>query len=104
MIAAWMLWSAGIGVLFLVAGLAAERLLTLSGRPTRWVWIVAGAATTILSVLRIPGGAPDQAAPPPGYAPPLLEPLTVTVARDSMLRSLDDLLVLGWVVLSSFWS
>ena len=101
MIAAWMLWSAGIGVLFLVAGLAAERLLTLSGRPTRWVWIVAGAATTILSVLRIPGGAPDQAAPPPGYAPPLLEPLTVTVARDSMLRSLDDLLVLGWVVLSS---
>jgi len=101
MIAAWMLWSAGIGVLFLVAGLAAERLLTLGGRPTRWVWIVAGAATTVLSVLRIPGGAPDQAAPPPGYAPPLLEPLVVTVARDSMLRSLDDLLVLGWVVLSS---
>ena len=101
MIAAWMLWSVGIGVLFLVAGLAAERLLTLSGRPTRWVWIVAGAATTVLSVLRIPGGTPDPAAPPPGYAPPLLEPLTVTVARDSMLRSLDDLLVLGWVVLSS---
>ena len=101
MIAAWMLWSAGIGVLFLVAGLATERLLTLGGRPTRWVWIVAGAATTALSVLRIPGGAPEQAAPPPGYAPPLLEPLAVTVARDSMLRSFDDLLVLGWVVLSS---
>ncbi len=101
MIAAWMLWSAGVGVLFLVAGLAAERLLTVYGRPTRWVWIVAGAATTALSVLRIPGGAPEQAAPPPGYAPPLLEPLAVTVARDSMLRSFDDLLVLGWVVLSS---
>ncbi len=101
MIAAWMLWSAGIGVLFLVAGLAGERLLTVYGRPTRWVWIVAGAATTVLSVLRIPGGAPEQAAPPPGYAPPLLEPLAVTVARDSLLRSFDDLLVLGWVVLSS---
>ena len=101
MIAAWMLWSAGIGVLFLVAGLAAERLLTVYGRPTRWVWIVAGAATTALSVLRIPGGAPEQAVPPPGYAPPLLEPLAVTVARDSLLRSFDDLLVLGWVVLSS---
>lgn len=101
MIAAWMLWSAGIGVLFLVAGLAAERLLTHGGRPTRWVWIVAGAATTALSVLRIPGGPPEPAVvPPPGYAPPLLEPLTLTVARDSMLRSLDDLLVLGWVVLS----
>ncbi len=101
MIAAWMLWSAGIGVLFLIAGLAAERLLTVYGRPTRWVWIVAGAATTALSVLRLPGGTPEQAAPPPGYAPPLLEPLAVTVARDSLLRSLDDLLVLGWVVLSS---
>ena len=102
MIAAWMLWSAGIGVLFLVAGLAAERLLTHGDRPTRWVWIVAGAATTALSVLRIPGAPPEPAVvPPPGFAPPLLEPLTVTVARDSMLRSLDDLLVLGWVVLSS---
>ena len=101
MIAAWMLWSAGIGVLFLVAGLAAERLLTHGGRPTRWVWIVAGAATTTLSVLRLPGAPPEPAiVPPPGFAPPLLEPLTVTVARDSMLRSLDDLLVLGWVVLS----
>ena len=101
MIAAWMLWSAGIGVLFLVAGLAAEKLLTHGGRPTRWVWIVAGAATTALSVLRIPGAPSEQAVPPPGYAPPLLEPLTVTVGRDSMLRSFDDLLVLGWVVLSS---
>ncbi|MXY31367.1 MAG: M56 family metallopeptidase [Gammaproteobacteria bacterium] len=102
MIAAWMLWSAGIGVLFLVAGLAAERLLTHGGRPTRWVWIVAGAATTALSVLRIPRAPMEPAVvPPPGFAPPLLEPLTVTVARDSMLRSLDDLLVLGWVVLSS---
>lgn len=102
MIAAWMLWSAGIGVLFLVAGLAAERLLAHGGRPTRWVWIVAGAATTALSVLRLPAAPPEPAiVPPPGYAPPLLEPLTVTVARDSMLRSLDDLLVLGWVVLSS---
>lgn len=101
MIAAWMLWSAGIGVLFLVAGLAAERFLTFGGRPTRWVWIVAGAATTALSVLRLPGGAPEQAVPPPGYKPPLLEPLAVTVSGDSMLRSFDDLLVLGWVMLSS---
>ena len=101
MIAAWMLWSAGIGLLFLVAGLAAERLLEHGGRATRWVWIVAGAATTVLSALRLPGGAPDPAAPPPGYAPTLLEPLAVTVSRDSMLRSFDDVLVLGWIALSS---
>lgn len=102
MIAAWMLWSAGIGVLFLVAGLAAERLLTHGGRPTRWVWIAAGAATTVLSLLRIPGAPPEPAiAPAPGFAPPLLEPLAVTVSSDSMLRSFDDLLVLAWVALSS---
>ena len=101
MIAAWMLWSAGIGLLFLAAGLAAERLLTLGGRPTRWVWIVAGVATAALSALRMPGGAPDQTAPPPGYVPALLEPLAVTVSSDSMLRSFDDVLVLGWVALSA---
>ena len=101
MIAAWMLWSAGVGVLFLVAGLAAERLLALGGRPTRWVWLVSGVATTALSVLRIPGGAPEQAVTPPGYAPLLMEPLAVMVSGDSMPRSFDDLLVLGWVLLSS---
>ena len=100
MIAAWMLWSAGIGVLFLVAGLAAERLLTLAGRPTRWVWVVAGVATAALPALRFPGGGPAPAAPPTGYAPVLLEPLAMTVSHDSILRSLDDVLVLGWVVLS----
>ena len=46
MIAAWMLWSAGIGLLFFVAGLATERLLTLGGRQTRWVWVTAGVATS----------------------------------------------------------
>ncbi len=101
MIAAWMLWSSGIGLLFLVAGLAAEKLLTHGGRPTRWVWVVAGAATTALSLLRIPGTPSGGSVPPAEVAPPLLEPLTVTVASDSMLRSFDDLLVLGWVALSS---
>ena len=101
MIAAWMLWSAGIGVLFLVAGLTGERLLTLGGRPTRWVWIVAGAATAALSILRIPSDGGGPAAPPTGYEPVLLEPLAMTVARDSILHSLDDMLLLGWVALSS---
>lgn len=32
MIAAWMLWSIGVGVLLLVAGLAVERLLDGSRR------------------------------------------------------------------------
>ena len=100
MIAAWMLWSAGIGVLFLVAGLAAERLLALGRRPTRWVWVAAGAATVTLPLLRMLGRSPSPAAVPPMGEPVLLEPLALTVSHDSVLHSLDDLLMLGWVVLS----
>ena len=101
MIAAWMLWSAGIGLLFFVAGLATERLLTLGGRQTRWVWLTAGVATVVLPGLRLLGRSPGQEVAPPAVAPVLLEPLAVTVSSDSILRSFDDLLVLGWAVLSS---
>ena len=100
MIAAWMLWSVGVGVLFLVAGLAAERLLAIGGRQTRWVWVAAGAATVALPLLRVLGGDSGPPAAPAAGQPVLLEPLAVTVSRDSMLHSLDDILVLGWVVLS----
>ncbi len=101
MIAAWMLWSAGIGLLFFVAGLATERLLTLGGRQTRWVWVIAGVATIVLPGLRLLGPGPGQEVAPPAVAPVLLEPLEVTVPSDSVLRSFDDVLLLGWVVLSS---
>ncbi|MDE2973243.1 MAG: M56 family metallopeptidase [Gemmatimonadota bacterium] len=98
MIAAWMLWSIGAGLLSLVAGLAVERLLE-GGR--RWVWVGAGAATVLLPASRFlsgRGGA-DVVAPP--TAAVRLEPLTVTVADNSVLHSLDDALLLGWLALSS---
>ena len=50
MIAAWMLWSIGAGMLLLVAGLAAERLLR--GTRCRWVWVAAGVGTVLLTALR----------------------------------------------------
>jgi len=50
MIAAWMLWSIGAGLLFLVAGLAVERLL--EGK-RRWVWAVAGLGTALLPAMRL---------------------------------------------------
>ena len=50
MIAAWMLWSIGVGLLLLVAGLAAERLF--EGR-RRWVWAVACAGTVLLTAVRV---------------------------------------------------
>lgn len=98
MIAAWMLWSVGAGLMFLVAGLATEKLLK-GGR--RWVWLAAGAGTVALPAIRVltTSAAPAGGAPP--TAPILLDPVTMTVARDSALHSLDDLLLLGWVVLSA---
>ena len=97
MIAAWMLWSIGAGLLFLVAGLAAERLM--EGK-RRWIWAVAGLGTVLLPAMRLlAGGGAAEGAGPAG-AVVALEPLTVTVAGDSVLHSLDDVLVMGWVVVS----
>lgn len=98
MIAAWMLWSIGAGLLFLVAALAAERLLD-GGR--RWVWAAAGAGTVLLPAARFLSGGGGGGAAAPAAAPIRLEPLTVTVAGDSVLHSLDGMLLLGWVALSS---
>lgn len=97
MTAAWMLWSIGAGLLFLVAGLALERLLD-GGR--RWVWVAAGAGTVIVPAVRLLAGAVGGQGAPPA-APIVLEPLAVTVAGDSALHSLDGVLQLGWVVLSA---
>ena len=98
MIAAWMLWSIGAGLLFLVAGLAAERLQA-GGR--RWVWAGAGAGTVLLPAVRFLSGGGGAETVPPAMGPIRLEPLTVTLAGDSVLYSLDDVLLLGWVALSS---
>ena len=98
MTAAWMLWSIGAGLLFLVAGLALERLF---GRGRRWVWAGAGAGTVLLTAVRFLSGRGGAETVAPPAAPIRLEPLTVTLAGDSVLHSLDDALLLGWVALSS---
>ena len=98
MIAAWMLWSIGAGLLFCLAGLAAEKLLK---RGRRWVWVAAGAGTVALPAIRMMsgGGGADSSVLP--AAPILLEPVTMTVASDSTLHSLNDTLLLAWVMLSA---
>ncbi len=98
MIAAWMLWSIGAGLLFCLAGLAAEKLLK---RGRRWVWVAAGAGTVVLPAIRMMsgGGGADSSVLP--AAPILLEPVTMTVASDSTLHSLNDTLLLAWVLLSA---
>ena len=98
MIAAWMLWSVGAGLLFVLAGFATERLLK---RGRRWVWVAAGAGTVALPAIRMmsSGGGAEVGVLP--VAPILLDPVTMTVASDSTLRSLDDTLLLAWVLLSA---
>ena len=97
MIAAWMLWSVGAGLLFLVAGLALEKLFN-GGR--RWVWVAAGVGTVLLPAVRLlAGGGADGAGPVGGVV--ALEPLAVTVGGDSVLHSLDNALLLGWVAVSA---
>ena len=98
MIAAWMLWSIGAGLVFLVAGLAVEKL-SRGGR--RWVWVAAGAGTVLLPAVRVLPGEGGWGAAAPAVAPIRLEPLTVTLAGDSVLHSLDEALLLGWVLMSS---
>ena len=101
MIAAWMLWSIGAGLLFLVAGLAVERLLDGN---RRWAWAAAGVGTVLLPAVRFlrggGGGGGTEGAGPAG-AVIALEPLAVTVAGDSVLRSLDAALLTGWVAASA---
>ena len=97
MIAAWMLWSIGAGLLFLVAGLAMERLLN---RGRRWVWVAAGAGTVLLPAVRLfAGGGASEGAVWTGSVV-ALDPLVVTVPGDSVLHSLDNVLLMGWVVVS----
>ena len=122
MIAAWMLWSIGAGLLFLAAGLAAERLFD-GGR--RWIWFGAAAGTVLLPVIRllstagggsggalagsgatlVIGGADGAAAAGSqgagGAAGSWLDFLALTVPGDSALHALDGALLLGWFALSS---
>ena len=112
MIAAWMLWSIGAGLLFLVAGLAMERILD-GGR--RWVWVGAGLGTVALTAMRVfagggtgSGGGVEVgrvvARVPAGAEGPVTEAgpgfLGFAVPYDSLLHGLDAILLLGWVVLS----
>ena len=115
MIAAWMFWSIGAGLLFLAAGLAMERLLD-GGR--RWVWVGAGVGTVALTAARVFSGSGSGSFPRleaggvPGMAPagPVAAEGAATAAApgfpgfsvpgDSFLHALDGILLLGWVVLS----
>lgn len=98
MIAAWMLWSAGAGLLFVAAAVAAERVL---GRGRRWAWAGAALGTTVVPAVRFAGSGGTEGGAGPVGTPVLLEPLAVGVAGDSGLHALDGALLTGWLALSA---
>ena len=124
MIAAWMLWSTGVGLLLLIAALAAEGLV--DGR-RRWVWAAACLGTVALTAVRVftsggPGPAEIPGEPVVAQAPaavgtnPASGPdvatgmvtgspspvvLPVTIPRGSVLHTLDGILLTAWLALSA---
>ena len=101
MVAAWMIWSVGVGLVFALAGLALEKVLTLYRKPTRWVWLTGAAATLLVPLLRLMTPVRTTATPVGEPAVVTIDPLAVTVTQESALRSLDEVLLLAWVALSS---
>lgn len=57
--AAWGLYAIWIGALFTAAAWLAARAAVLAGRPTRWIWVGASAATVLLPLVMLawPGAA-----------------------------------------------
>ncbi len=124
MIAAWMLWSTGVGLLLLIAALAAEGLV---GGRRRWVWAAACLGTVVLTAARVftSGGAGmaetpgetvvAEALPPAGTnaaagsdaATGIVartsspEVFPVTIPRGSVLHTLDGILLTAWLSLSA---
>jgi bla regulator protein blaR1 len=113
MIAAWMLYCAGIGMAFAIAGRAIEWALHLARRQTRWGWCLALAGTLVVpaaawlapqgfSSLPIP--FPEAVGAEPVSVPgasasagiPIAQP-----ARAFSLRDLDALLQWGWALSSA---
>ncbi len=124
MIAAWMLWSTGVGLLLLIAALAAEGLV--DGH-RRWVWGAAGLGTVVLTAARVftsggvgmaetPGETVVAEALPPagtnaaagsdaatGIVARTSSPevFPVTIPRGSVLHTLDGILLTAWLSLSA---
>lgn len=110
MIAAWILYTVGVGFLASVAALAGEHLLRAHRRPARWVW-----AGAVLVSAAWPLGLWGWTHRPPTPGPVLPEAVAtqagatptspveapgaaIRVAPDSSLRSLDGPILTGWML------
>ena len=102
MIATLMIFAAVVAAVLGLAALAAESLMRLYGRPTRWVW-AAALATLVLLVALAPSrrsAAPESAPPPPSSViPASLAALSFAVVPStvSVPRGATNLLAIGWM-------
>lgn len=114
MITAWILYAIVVGALFGGSGLALERFLRTHNLPSRWVWVGAvllsvGWPLGHLAWEKVPEGPPALAGPSHGVPQPSeitpmvfpLEPITVEVPPESILRLMDGPIVVGWALATS---
>jgi TonB family protein len=98
MTAAWMAYGIAISLALGVAGLATDRALYLTGRPTRWAW-----SATLLGTLLLPLGAilrPEAFAsitvPLAALVPQAANGPTAVSWRGLIWTDLDRVLLWGW--------
>lgn len=106
MIAHWIAYCAGIGMLLALGGLALERALRAAALPTRWAWLAAMLLTAAIpAAMRVlpreaSPAAPLRAAAPTGGAGERMSPFDLPLAKSSPRRvdlaALDRPLLLAW--------
>lgn len=111
MIAAWMLYAIVVGGLLGAGALALESVVRGHGLPSRWIWVMCMVASVAwplgqwsrehrprpvapASVTQSPPPAPAE---PPSVLVPL-EPMTVEVGPESVLRRLDGPILAAWAL------
>ncbi len=101
---AWMLYAVLVATLLTLGAYAADRMLRLHGRPTRWVWIVSLVASFAVPAIwpRLPRTSAAEAAAdfvPPSFSIQL-DAITPSAVA-SAAWPLGRLLLLGWLALSA---
>ncbi|NNM05230.1 MAG: M56 family metallopeptidase, partial [Gemmatimonadetes bacterium] len=102
MIAAWILYALLVGTFAGAGALALENLLRAHRWSTRWVWAGAMSLSVLWPVghliLKVWPRAETGGVIPEPLGVAVLDPLTVQVTRESFLRSLDQPILLVWLI------
>jgi TonB family protein len=111
MIAAWMAYATVVGGLLGAGGVALERIARMHSLPSRWIWLLCLFVSVAWPVAQLRWEPRSHPAAPAPVAEPLpaaptqlsvvpLEPVTMEVGADSVLRRLDGPILAGWSLAS----